>query len=335
MTQCNHTAGIRLYHPFRASESGEKRLRDLNLETLKFMNFTTRDLLPILRYQMERDTDPRVIFQSLAYAIHYGGVYVDGSNDSDEALKYAYERGDITAIKSLADLLIRTPVPLDNSTVSTIIRSNMLRNDLLVSRYLSAEQDQARVKKFGEKWRLYTRPIASTGKQPYWSGGSIGDYTSLAYLAEDYEAANQYLHFLFNRTEAAKQDVAKAHFRAALNTANHVEKLNENLDVLKGFNVSTKTAKGFYTKCQKWSFYKEDEKFKNCIRKLNWKPSSSTEDERYVISNILGAASSQYKQGQFEKGRELFIMALERVAACKCQRAVSYTHLTLPTTPYV
>jgi len=278
-------------------------------------------MLPILRYQMEDGADPRVIFQNLAYAIHHGGVYVDGGNDSDDALRYAYQRDDIAAIEKFADLLIGTPVPLDNDVTKSIIRSNMLKNDLAVSRYLSADQDSVRVKEFGEKWRLFIRPDASNGgKYPNWSGGSIDDYIQLAYLAEDYEAANQYLQYLVSTTQAKKQDVSRAHLRAALNTATTVEKLNERVDALKDFNISTKKAKGFYTKCQKWSLYERDEKFKNCIRKLAWKPSSSVEDERYVISNILGAARTQYNQGQLQKGRALFTLGLERAAACKCQR---------------
>ena len=301
--------------------SGRKLVSALDLETLKSMDFTTRDLLPILRHQMESETDSRVIFRNLAYAIHHGGIYVDGGNDSDSSLKYAYKRGDIAAIKMFADLLIRTPVPLDNDTVSAVIRGNMLGNDLAVSRYLSAEKDMARVKKLSKKWSLYLRPRPSNkNSHPVWAGTSIDDFVKLAYLAEDYDVADQYLQYLLSKKQATKQDISKLHFRAALNTANNVEKLNEHVDVLEDFNVSTKKAKGFYTKCQKWSLYREDEKFKNCVQKLKWKPSSSVEDARYVISNILSAASTQYKQGQLEKGRELFILGLERAAACKCQR---------------
>ena len=301
-------------------KSGKRLLGALDIETLKSMNFTTRDLLPILRYQMEDGSDPRMIFQNLAYAIHHGGVYVDGGNDSDDALRYAYQRGDVAAIKKFADLLIGMPVPLENDVAKSIIRSNMLRNDLAVSRYLSADQDSVRVKKFGEKWRLFIRPGASGGKYPNWSGGSISDYIQLAYLAEDYEGANQYLQYLVSTAQAKKQDVSKLHLRAALNTATTIEKLNARVDALKDLNISTKQAKGFYTKCQKWSLYEEDEKFKSCIRKLEWKPSSSAEDQRYVISNILGAARTQYSKGQLEKGRALFTLGLERAAACKCQR---------------
>lgn len=300
---------------------GRKLVSALDLETLKSMNFTTRDLLPILRYQMESDTDSRVIFQNLAYAIHHGGVYVDSGADSDSSLKYAYKHGDITAIKMFADLLIGIPVPLDNSTSSSIIRGNMLKNDLAVSRYLSTEKYLTRVKNLSKKWGLYLRPSSSDkDSHPTWAGGSIEYFVKLAYLAEDYKAADQYLQYLVSKTQATKQDVSKAHFNAALNTANNVKKLNEHLDVLKGFNVSIKQTKGFYTKCQKWPLYREDEKFKNCIRKLGWKPSSSVENERYVISNILGAARTQYKRRQLDKGRELFILGLERAAACKCQR---------------
>ena len=69
---------------------------------------------------------------------------------------------------------------------------------------------------------------------------SISDYIQLAYLAEDYEAANQYLQYLVSTAQAKKQDVSKLHLRAALNTATTIEKLNERIDALKDLNISTK-----------------------------------------------------------------------------------------------
>jgi len=302
-------------------KSGENLMGALDLKILRSLDFTARDLLPILRYQIDRDTDPRIIFQNLAFAIRHGGVYVDAGNDSDDALKHAHKRGDMAAIKRFADLLAGTSVPLGNSTLDSIIRRNMLRNDLAVSRYLSAEKDLYRIKAFGKKWGLYLHPATSNkDEHPVWADTSTGDFVELAYLAEDYEAADQYIHYLLNKSHIQKQDVSKMHLRAALSTSTSIQKLNDRVDALEGFNIPAKTTKGFYTRCQKWSLYEKSEKFENCIRKLEWKPKPSAEDERNVIADILVTARAQYNLGQREKGRELFIQGLQRAAACKCQR---------------
>lgn len=305
--------------------NGSTLLASLDLEVLKARKLSAQNFLPIVMRQIENNSPPKEIFNSLAYAMEHGAPYSFENDVVSQALNYADNTNDLKAIQVFANLLIKTPVQTDNGVASAMKRGNQIENDLIVSRYLASKGDSERVKALSKKWHIYSRTYSSNGgKRPVWAGTSISNFVSLQYLAEDYSAGDEYLNYHLARGSLSDTNLMNTQIKAAATSTENLEMIGQRLQHLTALGLSDAEMVSYYKGCKTHATTRNESVFEKCNEAIQNASTKTVESDRLAATSLFYAAKAEYNVGNNARGRDLFKRGLFKAEQCGCLLTRSY-----------